>query len=395
MASDAVLGGTIYRAAFKDPVARRLLTAQTASDVGDYAGTAALILLTYHETGNVLGPAVVFAASTVPALLLGTVFGRWLDRPARKPALIALCLIGAATTAGVALLPRFGTAVTAAFLLGAARTAYVGIAVGTVADSVAPDAQASFFTATTTIFDLGQLVGLVGGASVTLAVGASSALGFDSITFLLAAASLTRLPGGPAPTRDGDHARATGLRSIRSVPVLWILTPVVCAAMAGTALPETLAPKLAAGAALPFLMAGFPAGSVLATVVLNRTAVLDRVGSQLGWAVAMGLGFGLAAAFWASGLGAWAVAAANGLIGAASIWIIGARTTFVRHTPAAVMAQVEATMVAMATASQGFGTLALSGIASSVGPAAAYGTEAALLLLVGSTALLRSRTLPA
>jgi hypothetical protein len=192
---------------------------------------------------------------------------------------------------------------------------------------------------------------------------------------------------------QSSYPRVTGLRSIRSISVLWLLTPVVCAAMAGSALPETLAPKLASGAALPFVMAGFPAGSVIATVLAARTEAFKRVHGQLVLATLMGVGFGLAAALVGLGLGAWAVGAANALIGAFSIWIIGARTTFVQQTPAGMMAQVEAAMVSMATASQGFGTLALSAISSSFAPSAAYGTEAALLFVVGCWALLRSRAL--
>jgi MFS family permease len=382
-----------YRLALVDPVARRLLAAQAASDLGDFAGTAALILMTYHETGNVIGPAFVVASGSLPTLLVGTLLGGWLDRPARRPALIALSLVGAVAAGAVAAWPSFGTAVAASFVLGAARTAYVGIKVGAVAEAVPAAAQTSFFTVTTTIGDLAQIVGLLAGASVTLAIGARASLGFDAVTFLVGAAFLVGLPRLVPKRPDRRPTSGAGWKAIRTIPALWILTPVVCAGICGSALPETLAPKLASGTALPFVMAAFPVGSVLATVLVIRTTWLERVTGQIGVALTEGLAFGLGATVLALRLGPWSIAAANCVIGAATVWIIGTRTTFVRSSPPHLMAQVEATILAMVTVAQGLGTLALSGVSTASSPAASYGTAAALVILVASWALGRSRTL--
>ena len=79
-----------FSAVLTDPVAGRLLVSKAISEIGDFVGLAALLVLAYRETGSVIGPAAVFAARTLPAVLVGTVFSNWLDRPPRRGALVAL-----------------------------------------------------------------------------------------------------------------------------------------------------------------------------------------------------------------------------------------------------------------------------------------------------------------
>lgn len=380
-----------FKEALGDPVAGRLLRAAALSEVGDFVGTAALILLTYRSTHSVMGPAAVFAAGTLPTLLVGTVLGGLLDRPARRPALVALALVGAAACGLVTALPDFATAVAASFVLGASRTAYVAISVGAVTDAVPETRRMAFFTLLTAVDDGAQITGFLTGSAATLAFGARWALGADAVSFVLGAAVLLRLPRLPAPTRQESPGPGAGVRAIRSRSTLWTLAPVVFVTMCGSALPETLAPRLASGTALPFVLIGYPAGSIVAGVVVARSRLLRSVPAQLRLALLCGVSFATgAAAVWADA-GPWPVAGANFVIGAGTIWIVGARTTFARDAPPQLMAQVEATMVAALTVAEGLGSLALAGLATAAGPAWAYAAEAVLGVTVAGRAILARR----
>lgn len=370
-----------------DPVAGRLLLTASASEAGDFVGQAALILLTYHATGTVMGPAAVLAAGTLPTLLVGTVFGPLLDRPRRRTALVALTLVGAAACSAVAAAPVLVAAVLAAFVLGATRTAYVGISVGAVTDAVAEERRPAFFALLTTINDGAQIVGFLAGSAATLAFGARWALGADAVSFLVGAAVLSGLPDLPAARPDEAPGPTAGFRAIRRTRPLMLIAPVVFVTMCGASLPETLAPRLAKGVALPFVMVAYPLGSILAGVVVARSRMLRSVRIQLRLALICGLAFATGAvAVWA-GVGPWPVAAANFVIGAGSIWIVGARTTFAREAPPQLMAQIEASMVAALTIGNGLGTLALSGLATAVGPGWAYAAESAVGVVVAAAAL--------
>lgn len=383
-----------FRAATRDPVAGRLLLAAAVSEAGDFVGQAALILLTYHATGTVMGPAAVLAAGTLPTLLVGTVFGPLLDRPRRRTALVSLTLIGAAACSAVAAAPVFVAAVIAAFVLGAARIAYVGISVGAVTDAVAEDNRPAFFALLTTINDGAQIVGFLTGSAATLAFGARWALGADAVSFLIGAAVLSRLPGLPAHQPEEEPGPLSGFRAIRRTRPLLLIAPVVFVTMCGASLPETLAPRLARGVALPFVMVAYPLGSILAGVVVARSRLLGSIRIQLRLALICGVAFATGAlAVWA-GVGPWPIAGANFVIGAGSIWIVGARTTFAREAPPHLMAQIEASMVAALTIGNGLGTLALSGLATTVGPGWAYGTESLVGVAVAAAALAAHRRQP-
>ena len=386
--------GRGFRAALRDPVAGRLLTAAAVSEAGDFVGQAALILLTYHATGSVMGPAGVLAAGTLPTLLVGTVFGPWLDRPRRRTALVALTLVGAAACAGVTAAPVFAVALVAAFVLGAARIAYVGISVGAVTDAVAEERRPAFFALLSTLNDGAQIVGFLGGSAATLAFGARWALGADAVSFLIGAAVLSRLPGLPPHRPEEEPGPTAGFRAIRRTRPLLLIAPVVFVTMCGASLPETFAPRLAHGAALPFVMVGYPLGSIAAGLVIARSRLLRSIRIQLRLALICGMAFATGAlAVWA-GVGPWPIAGANFVIGAGSIWIVGARTTFAREAPPHLMAQIEASMVAALTIGNGLGTLALSGLATVAGPGWAYAVESLVGVTVAALALVAHRRAP-
>src|SRR3954471_1457792 len=118
MTADATTSGSGFREGFSDPVAGRFVRVQALSELGDFVGLSALMLLTYARTGSVLGPATVFAARTIPSLVVGTALSGWLDRPPRRGALITMAIVGAFVVSTVAVFPTVIFALCAAAMLG-------------------------------------------------------------------------------------------------------------------------------------------------------------------------------------------------------------------------------------------------------------------------------------
>ena len=369
-----------YGPVLRHPVAKRLLTIQAISEAGDFVGLSALLVLSYTRTGTVLAPAAVYAARTLPSLAVGTVFSGWLDRPPRRAALVVLALCGAILLGTVAAFPAFGVALAVAAVLGAQRTASVSISTATMAEAVDPSLHRPYFALVNTVNQMAQVIGILTGAGVTLLVGASIALGFDAATFLVAAALLLGLPTIVKKARDRRPPPTEGLRIIRRQPTLWLLAPVLWAAMAGSVLPETMGTRVAGHAWIPIVMAASPIGAMLGAVLIGRTRILDDVSNQLRMALVLGAVFVLGGVVLAAGAPAALIAVVNMAIGASSVWTIGIRATFVRLTPPPRLAQVEATLVSSAVFCEGVGVLllgsscALYAGAADFGPAGAPGS---------------------
>jgi len=368
-------------------VAKRLLTVQAISEAGDFVGLSALLVLSYTRTGSVLGPAGVYAARTLPSLAVGTVFSGWLDRPPRRAALVTLALGGALVVGTAAVFPTVAAALAVAAVLGALRTASVSITTATVAETVETSIHRPFFALANTINQMAQVIGILTGAGVTLAVGATSALGFDAATFAAAAALLAGLPPVLKRARERRPPPTEGLRIIRNQPTLWLLAPVVWATMAGSVLPETMGPRVAHHAWIPIVMAASPIGAMIGAVVLGRTKVLDSVRAQLRMAFGLGAAFVVGGAVLAAGAPAGLIVAMNMIIGASSVWTIGARATFVRLSPPQRMAQVEAALIASAVLSEGMGVLVLGALVTLAGPWAGYASVGVVAAAVVGLAL--------
>lgn len=378
-----------FAAVLDDRVARRLLAVQAVTELGDFVGLSALVLLTYRQTGSVLGPAGVLAARTLPSLCVGTVMSGWLDRPERRRALIGLALVGGLLVSIAAVHPTLIAALGVAALLGASRTAYVGIGAGIIVQCIDSERRGPFYALTNTINQSAQALGFLGGASATLLLGARASLGFDAVTFAVAAVLLAGLPK-VAPAPSARRAKAgDGLRILLGDRTLRMLTPAVWASVLGLVLPETIVARVVHGAALPFVMAAAPVGMMLGAVTIGRGDALDRLRTQLRLAVLCGTAFLGGAAVVAAGGPAWAIGMANLSVGVFGVWLVGARTTFSRLTPPGRMAQVEAAMVCSNVMVEGVGVLVLGALVTVAGPASGYAAAALLILVTSLPRLVR------
>ncbi|WBB74379.1 hypothetical protein O7602_02115 [Micromonospora sp. WMMD1128] len=381
-----------YRALFRHPVASRLLVARGISELGDFVGLAALLLLAYDQTRSVLGPAAVYAARALPALLVATVFSGWLDVLARRTMLIGLTLAGAVLIAVPAAVPRALPAIVAAGLLGAVRAAYGSVHVAIIAEAVAPPLRLPLFGLAAFANQSGQVVGLLAGASVTVAIGPRVALLIDLASFLLAAVVLTGLRVGRQERRGPRPPATAGARIIAAHPILRGVALLTLATMLAGGLPETLAPDLSGGAWRPVVLAASSFGGAVFVLLVGRRGWLVRVSGQVVAAGALATALLLAALLAAVDAPAWALAVANALIGAGGGWLIGAQATFARLAPRERMGQVEATIVAGNIMLSGVGVFLLGGAAALFGPAVAY--LAAGLVLLATVLLTRPDRLP-
>ena len=372
-----------YAAVRRHAVARRLLAVQALSELGDFVGLAALMLLTYSRTGSVIGPASVFAARTLPSLLVGTVFSGWLDRPPRRDALVALAMFGAVAITSVAIVPNVAVALVAAALLGGSRTAYLSVSTGAVADAVPHDLRGRYFALSSSINQSAVVIGFVAGSSATLLVGERASLLFDAATFIVGALVLHGLPAIASHPRDRRPPPSEGFRTIFAIPTLRVLAPVVWVSTIGSALPETLAPHIAhGGGELPLVMGAAPFGMMVGALLLGRDDLLVAVRRQFVCAALLAGAFGCGAVVLAATTAVWPLVIVNAAVGLGYAWEIGARATFASSTPPERMAQVQATMVASITVIEGTGVLLISVLVTIVGPWIGYGVVALALALV-------------
>ncbi|WP_406061280.1 MFS transporter [Micromonospora sp. NBC_00860] len=371
-----------YRALFRHPVASRLVIARGISELGDFVGLAALLLLAFDQTNSVLGPAAVYAARTLPALLVATVFSGWLDVPARRTLLVWLSVAGAVLIAVPAAVPQPVPAIVAAGLLGAVRAAYASVNVAVAAEAVDAPLRLPLFGLSAFANQAGQVIGLLAGASLTVALGARVALLIDLVSFLIAAIVLAGLPRHPHRRRGPRPPATAGVRIIAGHPVLRSVALLTLATVLSGALPETLAPELARGAWRPVVLAASALGGAFFVLLVGRSRWLARVAGQVAVAAALAGALLLAGVLVAVDAPLWALAVGNAFIGAGGGWLIGAQATFARLAPPERMGQVEATIVAANIVASGCGIFLLGGVAAAVSPAAAYLTAGVVLLVV-------------
>ena len=361
-----------YRAAIRHPVAARLLFAQLISEAGDFIGLAALVLLSYSSSRSALGPALVFASRSLPALAMAGLLGRWLDRPPRRVALIAAHLGGAVAIGICALAPNTGTAILSSALLGATRAAFRSIQAAVIAESVPADFRLPLFGAAAVINQVDQAVGILTGAAVTLTIGVRTSLLIDLASFLVAAAVLVGVPPAPRIDRPEQPGPLEGVRIVARHPVLRWLSVLVLASTFSSSLPEALAPAFVDRQWLPAALAASSAGGAIFTFGIARTSILRRVVNQV-WVTVL-----LAVALWLTGIAVllhapdWVYVLGNAAVGAGLGWLIGAQATVAALTRPERMSQVEATLVAGLITSGGAGVLLLGLLANAVSPAAAY-----------------------
>jgi predicted MFS family arabinose efflux permease len=378
---------TRYRRALRSPIGARLLASQSVSELGDFIGITALVLLAYTHTGSVLGAAAIYAANALLKVVTATWGGAALDGVPRRTALAGLGLAGAAVMAVAALFPNFAVALLAAALLGACRTAFLGVQAALLGEAVAAELRGPVLALSGTINQLAQVVGIVGGAAVTLTLGVRTALLIDVVTFVVAAVVLLSLP------RTGQRARVArprpldGVRAVLAEPTLRHLAPVAWTCMVASLLPETLAADAVADAWVPAAMAASPLGGAIGYLLAGRTSLLDTLPGIFRTQAALGT------VLVAGALAGWLVpsgptfVAVNVCVGLAAVAMLGVQGAFIRHSPPGQVVQINSTMVASVGVLEGAGAVLAGGVAAVLSVPAAYVLVGVLVLAMSLPAL--------
>ena len=105
-------------------------------------------------------------------------------------------------------------ALLAAALLGACRTAFLGIQAALLGEAVPAELRGPVLALSGTINQVAQVAGILGGAAVTLTLGVRTALVIDVGTFVAAALVLLTLP---ATARRAAVVRPRPLDGVRAV----------------------------------------------------------------------------------------------------------------------------------------------------------------------------------
>lgn len=257
---------------------RALWLAEAISVAGDQLAKVALALAVYSRTGSALWTAVVYALSFLPALVGGLGLSQLADRYPRRTVLVVGALIQAVLV-GVMSIPGMPLAAMCVLLVGvgiAQAPAYA--AQNTMARDVITEDELYFRSqdlrgvTTNTV----QLLGLAGAGLLVTAVGSSTALLIDAITFAIAAALiLLQVRRRPAANSGGQGIHwSSGMRYLWSQPRLRTmlgLSLLVGLAVVPEGLAAPLARQLGVGPqAVGWLLAADPLGYVIGTFVLSR-----------------------------------------------------------------------------------------------------------------------------
>ena len=376
-----------YAPALRSPIGIRLLASQSIGELGDFIGLTALVLLAFQHSGSVLGAAAVYGANAVLKVATATWGVAWLDGVPRRIALAGLSLGGALVVAAPAVFPNLAVALLAAALLGAYRTAFLGVQAALLGEAVPGELRGPLLALAGTINQIAQVAGILGGAAVALTLGVRTAFLFDAGTFVVAALVLLTLP---ATTRRAAIARPRpldGVRAVMSQPILRLLAPVAWISMLASLLPETLAADAVIRAWVPIVMAACPLGGAVGFFLAGRTTLLDSVPGVLRGQTALG------AVLVTGALAGWLAPSAptflvvNFCAGIAGATMLGIQGAFIRHSPAGQMAQINAAMVASIGVLEGAGALLAGGVAAALSVPAAYLLTGVLLLVTAAAAL--------
>ncbi|HXH56210.1 MFS transporter [Iamia sp.] len=206
------------------PNFRRLFLANTVSRAGDAFNTVALVVLVFDLTGSGIGVAGAVMFEVAPVLLLGPLAGLAADRLPRRRlmigadlarALIALGLVVAAGTLGVAFAVAFGLSA-GAVLFNPAAGSLLPEVVGE--DEVVAANSAMWTAAVIVQIALAPLAGLV-----IATAGVEAAFALNAATFAASALILVRLDAGRTPADvevRGWTGVLAGVRTVRADPLL-------------------------------------------------------------------------------------------------------------------------------------------------------------------------------
>ncbi len=288
--------GPSYRRVLRQRPFFLLWLAQLVSQSGDFVFAVALLWLVLETTGSLLAVTAVYAATIVPAVVVGPFLGVYVDRWDRRRTLIAT---NVAEGLLVAILSSFVLAHALSLALVLAIVLALGAGGSIVRSStnalvprlVDPTDLAPANALASLSASFNQIVGFSLGGVVVALVGAAPPIEYDALSFFGAALILLAIPRGaggvpPAERPAGGFAAElregfSFLRGERALVQLLVLGVVVN--FFGNAIFALFAPyarsTLGAGVAgYGFLVAAIAAGGLGGAVAIGRVDTRRRAG---------------------------------------------------------------------------------------------------------------------
>jgi MFS family permease len=373
--------------------ARWFFAAHLQSALGTGAAYVALLVLAYDRLGSAFGATAVLLADLAPAMLLGPLLGRLVDRTSRLGCALAADAVGALAFVALAFVHDGPAIVALALLAGVGsallRPATCALLPTVVAEERLGSANALFGA----VRELGQLIGPACAAALLALMGAPVVLVLNALTFAVSALMLTRLRGHvrPAEAEEPEAARERGVLRLPGVRALILTSGAVVFAAGATNVAEIVLAKrdLHAGASgFGLLVSAYGVGMLAGSLLGNRGEDRLRV-RYLGAIAALALGLlGSAAAPalpWA--LPTFALAGAgNGL------FVVAGRTLLQRAVPERLHGRAFGLLDAVD--SWGFGAAVLLGgtLAGAAGGRIAFALAGAITLCIFAAAAAAARS---
>jgi MFS family permease len=371
--------------------ARWFFAAHLQSALGTGAAYVALLVLAYDRLGSAWGASAVLLADLAPAMLLGPLLGRLVDRTSRLGCAVAADAIGALAFLALAVVPGTVPLVALALVagLGSAllRPATCALLPAVVAEERLSPANALFGA----VRELGQLAGPACAAGLLLFSGPQLVLVLNAVTFAASALLLSRLRSHvrPAAPADEDGAHAGSVLRLPGVAALIFTSGAVMLTCGTTNVAELVLAKEelhVGGSGFGLLVSAYSVGMLTGSLLGNR-----EDGLRAGYLAAIGaLGLGLLGSAVAPALPfallSFAIAGAgNGL------FVVTCRTLLQRAVPE--RAHGRAFGVLDAIDSWGFGAAMLLGgaLAAGIGGRATFALAGLATLFVLCGALLAAR----
>jgi len=311
-----------------------LLGAFSVSTVGDWLYRLALPLLVLRMTGSALGTAAVYSLEYAPYVVFSLVGGVSADRFDRRRLMVTSDLLSALLVGLLAALVSTGTqqvwmVYLGGFLLGAVRPfyhpAFQGLIPRLLPDSELPRANARVQMVESLLGFMGPVLG----ASVVLALGITSSLFLDTVSFVLSASAIAgirapRAAVAKVKTRILDDLRAGYAylkrdRVILSGSVVMAFSNVGLYAIEANFVFYLVGLRKMDVVAVGIVLGAQGAGSVVGAAIAPRVAARVRAGPLV---IGSLTAAGLATALLIPARSLPAIAAAWGLVGVFTMLVV-------------------------------------------------------------------------
>ncbi len=358
---------------------RTFLVARLVSYLGSSMSVVALAFGVLGASGRPSDLGIVLAASFGPHLVLLLVGGVVADRFSRRSVLVVANLGAGLAQAGVAAVLLTGhyslLAVSALALVNGSLEAFASPALrGIVPELVAPADLGRANSVLASTRNGTRILGPVLAGLVAAAAGGGWAIAVDALSFLVAAALLTRLPASRTSPARGNLLPdlRVGWHEFRSRRWVWTAALSFCLFnLANVGVWQVLGPSLTGPAAWGLVLSVRAVGLLVMSLLVYR--VVLRHPLRVGALISATGGFPLVALGLDAALPVLVAAAFVGALGFAA-WGVAWDTALQQHVPGDVLSRVSSYDDLLS-----FGSIPLSLLL--VGPAAtAWGAEAVALV---------------